>query len=124
MQERWCNFREERSPSVEGWGEQMGRPMKAIRFYGVDDQRVEELSVPQIRPDEVLIKVIAASMDGTDLERIHGSHSLPSASVVVEGHEYAGQGGEGGGNTARLRVGDRVTGPWGINCNECSYCKS
>src|SRR3989304_7976353 len=100
MQERLCNFPEQRT-SIERGAEQMGWPMKAIRFYGVGDQRVEELSVPQVRRDEVLIKVIAASMDGTDLERIHGSHSLPSASVVVEGHGYAGQGVEVGGKPRR-----------------------
>ena len=97
--------------------------MKAIRLHGVGDQRFEDLPVPQIRDDEVLIQVITASMDGTDLERIHGSHTLSSSDVVIEGHEYAGRVVEVADAVTRFEIGDRVTGPWGVHCQKCEYCR-
>ncbi len=96
--------------------------MKAIRLHGVGDQRVEDLPVPQIGDGEVLIQVIASSMDGTDLERIHGSHTISSSDVVTEGHEYAGRVVEVGRGVTQFDVGDRVTGPWGVHCRKCEYC--
>ena len=44
--------------------------MKAARMYGVNDIRVEECAIPQIGPDEILLKVKAAAICGTDLRMI------------------------------------------------------
>ncbi len=96
--------------------------MKAIRYYGLQDQRVDDIPDPRIESDEVLVEVLASSMDGTDIEHLRGTHSLPGSNVVVDGHEYAGRLVDVGSDVTRFAVGDRVTGPWGIHCGECAYC--
>lgn len=97
--------------------------MKAVRLHEVRDLRLEEVPVPEIGADEVLVKVIAASMDGTDLELFNGRHVLASKGAVAQGHEYAGEVVEIGPSVTRFRVGDRVTGPFGVHCDKCIYCR-
>ena len=97
--------------------------MQAVRLHEVRDLRLEEVPVPEIGPDDVLVQVIAASMDGTDLELFNGIHVLASKGVVAQGHEYAGRVVEVGRSVTRFRVGDRVTGPFGVNCEKCAFCR-
>ena len=61
--------------------------MRAAVYHGVNDVRVETVSVPEIGPGEVLIRVHSSGICGTDLKKIHsGSHSAPR----IFGHETAG----------------------------------
>src|ERR1700744_4863623 len=61
--------------------------MRAAVYRGVNDVRVETVPVPEIGPGEVLIRVAACGVCGTDLKKIHtGSHSAPR----IFGHETAG----------------------------------
>lgn len=98
--------------------------MKAIRLHGVRDLRLDEIPIPQVGDDEVLIQVRASSLDGTDLEILHGVHRLKEGQhLPVQGHEYAGVVVARGATVATLREGDRVTGPWGIHCGLCAACR-
>ena len=97
--------------------------MEAVRLHGVRDLRLEEVPVPEIGPDDVLVQVVAASMDGTDLELFNGRHVLSSKGAVAQGHEYAGRVVEVGPSVTRFRVGHRVTGPFGVNCEKCLFCR-
>ncbi|HWK26425.1 MAG TPA: zinc-binding dehydrogenase [Solirubrobacter sp.] len=66
--------------------------MKALVYHGPRDLRVEDRPIPEPGPGEVLLKVLACGICGTDL-RIHGGgHSAyPDGTVRVPGHEIAGE---------------------------------
>lgn len=97
------------------------KTMKAIRMYAPRDLRVEEIPVPKIKEGEVLIKVMAAGICGSDIPRINelGAYISP----ITPGHEFAGEIAETGKDIRSFRVGDRVTVPPILPCFECEYCE-
>jgi L-iditol 2-dehydrogenase len=64
--------------------------MKAFRYYGPGDGRIEELPVPEIRPGEVLIKVRASGICATDVKTLKRGHPKIKPGSVL-GHEVAGE---------------------------------
>lgn len=96
--------------------------MQAVRLNPDGEQTVTNVTVPQATGDEVLIQVLSSSMDGTDLEQIHGRHTIATTRDITQGHEYAGRVATIGESVTAFRVGDRVTGPFGIHCGACTYC--
>lgn len=100
--------------------------MKAIQCYGPKDLRYEEVPEPQVGPDDVLIRVRAAAVCGTDLEVYDGTMfyltSGMSALPFIPGHEWSGEVAGLGVNVSEFSVGDRVTGECSVGCRECSYC--
>ncbi|WP_446744518.1 zinc-dependent dehydrogenase [Silvibacterium acidisoli] len=94
--------------------------MRAAVYRGVNDVRVETVPVPAIGPDEVLIRVAACGICGTDLKKIHtGSHSAPR----IFGHETAGTIAAVGERVQGFSVGDRVMVFHHIPCGHCYYCR-
>ncbi len=94
--------------------------MRAAVYRGVNDVRVETVPVPQIGPGEVLIRVAACGVCGTDLKKIHtGSHSAPR----IFGHETAGTIAAVGEGVQGFAVGDRVMVFHHIPCGKCYYCR-
>jgi L-iditol 2-dehydrogenase len=94
--------------------------MRAAVYRGVNDVRVETVPVPQIGPGEVLIRVAACGVCGTDLKKIHtGSHSAPR----IFGHETAGTIAAVGEGVQGFGVGDRVMVFHHIPCGKCYYCR-
>lgn len=94
--------------------------MWAAVYRGVNDVRVETVPVPEIGAGEVLIRVAACGVCGTDLKKIHtGSHSAPR----IFGHETAGTIAAVGTGVADFAVGDRVMVFHHIPCGECYYCR-
>lgn len=94
--------------------------MRAAVYRGVNDVRVETVPVPQIGPGEVLIRVAACGICGTDLKKIHtGSHSAPR----IFGHETAGTIAAVGAGVEGFAVGDRVMVFHHIPCGQCYYCR-
>ena len=94
--------------------------MHAAVYRGVDDIRVEEVPVPSIGPGEVLLRVEACGICGTDLKKIHtGSHSAPR----VFGHETAGTVAAVGEGVAGFAPGDRAMVFHHIPCGHCYYCR-
>lgn len=94
--------------------------MRAAVYHGVNDVRVETVSVPEIGAGEILIKVASCGICGTDLKKIHtGSHSAPR----IFGHETAGTIVEVGEGVTKFAVGDRVMVFHHIPCGECYYCR-
>ena len=62
--------------------------MLAAVYHGPNDLRLEEVPVPEISPDEVLVKVLNASICGTDLRIYHGAHrKYPPGTMRIPGHE-------------------------------------
>jgi len=94
--------------------------MKAVVYRGVNDVRLEEVSVPVIGPGEILIRVHTCGICGTDLKKIAtGSHSAPR----IFGHETSGVVVKAGEGVGKFRAGDRVVVFHHIPCGECFYCR-
>ena len=99
--------------------------MKSAVFYGKHDLRVQEIEKPVIKEDEVLLKVMACGICGTDVHIFHGDEgaaATPSGTVL--GHEFAGVIEEVGSAVKGFKVGERVCVDPNKLCNECYYCKS
>lgn len=99
--------------------------MKAGVFYKKHDIRIEEVDMPSAAPDEVVIKVMACGICGTDVhifEGDEGAAATPSGTVL--GHEFAGLVTEVGENVKNIKVGDRVCVDPNKLCGECYYCRS
>ena len=83
--------------------------MKAAVYYGPNDIRVEQVPIPKIGPDEILLKVLNANICGTDLRILHGHHrKYPEGTIRIPGHEVAGIIHEVGENIQKYAPGDRV----------------
>lgn len=97
--------------------------MKAAFYYGKQDIRVEETDVPQIGDNDLLIKVRAAAVCGTDL-RIYkfGHFKIPEGDKRVLGHEIAGEIVNVGKNVKGYEVGMRVATPPNVGCGHCEWC--
>ena len=101
--------------------------MKAIVIYGPSDARYEEVPVKKPQDGEVVIKVKAIGLCGTDYELYtndmvyikEGICKLP----MIPGHEWSGVITEVGSNVAGFKVGDKVTGECTVSCGVCSFCK-
>jgi 2-desacetyl-2-hydroxyethyl bacteriochlorophyllide A dehydrogenase len=71
--------------------------------------------------DDVLIKVHAAGICGTDLHIFKGEYE--ATYPLTPGHEFSGEVVAVGANVSRFHVGDRVTADPNIPCNKCDYCQ-
>lgn len=89
-------------------------------YYNNNDIRVEEMPVPTIGADEMLVKVMASGICGSDVMEWYRLHKAP----LVLGHEIAGEVVEAGENVKGFAVGDRVVAAHHVPCNECHYCMS
>lgn len=70
----------------------MTETMLAAVYHGPDDLRVESVPMPQIGPDEVLLRVLRANICGTDLRILHGGHrKYPPGTARIPGHEVVGE---------------------------------
>lgn len=95
--------------------------MKAVRLHGREDLRVEDIETPSIGSKEVLLRVKAASICGTDLHIYHGGYP-PKKTPIILGHEYSGVIEEVGPDVKGFEKGDRVAGSPIIPCGSCYYC--
>lgn len=104
---------------------QLPQTMKAAVMHNTREIKIEEYPVPKIGPDEVLIKVMAVGICGSDLH--YYSHGRIGKYVVdkpfILGHECAGDIAAIGSNVQRFQVGDRVAVEPGVTCGRCDSCK-
>jgi L-iditol 2-dehydrogenase len=89
-------------------------------YYNNQDVRLEEMPVPQIHPGEVLMRVEASGICGTDLLEWYRLHKAP----LVLGHEVAGVVAAVGKGVKNYREGDRICAAHHVPCNTCRYCLS
>jgi L-iditol 2-dehydrogenase len=82
--------------------------------------RVEEVPVPEVGDGEVLIKVAACGVCGTDIKKIFYGYVAPPQ---ILGHELAGTVVEVGQGVTRWKAGDRVMSFHHIPCENCYYCE-
>jgi L-iditol 2-dehydrogenase len=83
--------------------------------------RVEEVAVPEVGDGEVLIKVAACGVCGTDIKKIFQGYVEPPQ---ILGHELAGTVVAIGRGVGKWKLGDRVMSFHHIPCEECFYCKN
>jgi L-iditol 2-dehydrogenase len=87
----------------------MKQTMLAAVYHGPHDLRVEEVPLPEIGPDELLVKVLNANICGTDLRILHGGHrKYPPGTVRIPGHEVVGVIAGAGEQLAGYPLGQRV----------------
>ena len=99
------------------------RTMKAAVLFGLGDLRVVEIPVPRPSRLEVLIRVEACAICGTDPKIVaHGWPGNPPFGEYVPGHEYAGTVVELGEGVSGFREGDRVAVEPHKGCGSCENC--
>ena len=96
--------------------------MKAAVLEAIKRITVKDIPAPVPKDDEVLIKVKACGMCGTDLKLYHGQYT--ARVPVVPGHEYAGEIVELGKNVRNLKVGQRVVSDPNESCGKCYWCRN
>ncbi len=97
--------------------------MQALLLQSPNNWAITEIPVPEIGPDEVLIKVKFAGICHTDLEILDGR--IDQAYIkypIVPGHEWSGVVEECGNNVNRFRHGDRVVAEQVVRCCYCRNC--
>lgn len=99
---------------------------KIAFLHGPHDLRVEEVEVPKLKPDQVLIKTGACGICGSDVECFEGKSAEGRYDIgpYTPGHEWGGQIVElGSGVKGELAVGNKVTGDCVMACGVCRNCK-
>src|SRR2546428_7833776 len=96
--------------------------MNAVVLHDADDMRVEQWSVPQPGPGEVLLKVEVASICGTDVKVLHRTLQGQPAGEFIMGHEYAGTVAALGPGVDEFKIGDRVAVEVHKGCERCENC--
>jgi L-iditol 2-dehydrogenase len=94
--------------------------MRVAMYYNNNDVRLEEMPVPRIGPGEILVKVIASGICGSDVLEWYRIKKAP----IVLGHEISGEIVEVGKGVEKVKEGDRVFVSHHVPCNTCRYCRS
>ncbi len=92
--------------------------MRVAMYYNNKDVRIEERPKPKIGPGEILVKILASGICGSDVMEWYRIKKAP----IVLGHEIAGEIAEVGQGVEKYKVGDRVFVSHHIPCNTCRYC--
>jgi len=95
--------------------------MRAAVLYGVRDLRLEDVPTPEFSTDEVLIKINATGICGTDVHIYRGEWKTNMP--IILGHEFSGVIAETGHNVRNLKVGDPVVAEPNILCGSCYFCR-
>jgi len=99
--------------------------MLAAVYHGPGDLRIEEVPVPKIGPGELLLKVLSASICGTDLRIFHGNHRMcPEGTIRIPGHEVVGTIAEIGEGLEGFSLSERVFVAPNTGCGHCAQCVS
>ena len=92
--------------------------MRVAVYYNNRDVRIEERPIPKIGAGELLVKVLASGICGTDVLEWYRIKKAP----LVLGHEITGEILRVGEGVERYKVGDRIFVSHHVPCNTCHYC--
>jgi L-iditol 2-dehydrogenase len=95
--------------------------MQAARLVAVNRMMLEQVPVPKPGPGDLLVRVEACGICGSDRHMFHGEY--PTALPVTLGHEFCGIVETVGAGVTRLKPGDRITGDPNIACGTCPNCR-
>jgi threonine dehydrogenase-like Zn-dependent dehydrogenase len=107
--------------------------MKAWRTYGKGDIRLDEIPMPKVKPDTVLMKVKMVQVSVTECQHLYGDvFTMPEwqkrfkeqGPQQLLGHEFCGEVVEIGKGVEGFKVGDRAFMGLDIPCHQCSNCKA
>lgn len=104
----------------------MEQMMKAARLYATGDIRVEDVKVPDLESNQVLIRVMAVGVCGSDVHYYRHGHIGDShlQGPLILGHELSGVIESVGSSVSKDRIGQRVAVEPQKPCRECDQCKS
>ena len=106
--------------------------MKAARYYGYKDIRVEDIAIPDVSKGNVRVRVAWAGICGTDRHEYTGPVWVPvdkphritgQQAPITLGHELSGVVVAVGEGVGDWQIGDRVTASGNIICHECDFCQ-
>jgi (R,R)-butanediol dehydrogenase/meso-butanediol dehydrogenase/diacetyl reductase len=108
--------------------------VRAARFHGREDVRLEEVPEPEAGPGEVKLRVLYAGICGTDVHEVYEGplftpgdvpHPLSGATnPIILGHEMSGEVVDVGAGVTSVQVGDLVAVEPLQTCGTCAYCRS
>ena len=93
--------------------------MRVGMYYSNNDVRTEEMPMPEIGPGELLVRIMASGVCGTDVVEWYRRDKVP----LVLGHEIAGEIMEAGKGVTKYKAGDRISASHHVPCGECHYCR-
>lgn len=98
---------------------------KAAFMYAPFNLKIEDLDIPPLKPNQVLIKLKACGICGSDVECFEGVSAEGRFDIApyVPGHEWAGQVVEIGSEVTSVAVSNKVCGDCVLPCNNCANCK-
>ncbi len=98
---------------------------KQAFMYGPEDLRVEEVELPELEPNQVLIKLGACGICGSDVECYEGESDEGRYDIApyTPGHEWAGKAVGIGSAVTSVEEGNKVVGDCVLPCNNCANCK-
>lgn len=96
--------------------------MKAIRLESVENLALREVGDPEPGPGEMLVRVEASGVCGTDRHLLHGE--FPSTPPVTIGHEFCGIVMKLGAGVTGFSTGQRITADPNIVCGRCEACQA
>ncbi len=94
--------------------------MRVAMWYNNRDVRLEEVPTPKIGPGELLVRIEASGICGSDVMEWYRLDRAP----LVLGHEIGGQIAAVGEGVTQYQEGDRITAAHHVPCNTCRYCLS
>lgn len=97
--------------------------MKAAITKGIDQMVVEEIDIPKIDDNGVLVKVKSCAICGSDIRIFHHGNNRVTYPAII-GHEIAGEVVEVGKNVTKFAVGDRIAIGADVPCGECAFCEA
>jgi len=92
--------------------------MRILMYHSNQDVRIDQMPVPKTGKGELLLKVIASGICGSDVMEWYRRDKIP----LVLGHEVAGEVVEIGAGAHKFSLGDRVAATHHVPCNTCHHC--
>jgi L-iditol 2-dehydrogenase len=89
-------------------------------YYSNNDVRIQEMPVPKIGDGEILVKIHASGICGSDVLEWYRKDKVP----LVLGHEIGAEIAEIGKGIAKYKIGQRIAAAHHVPCNECRFCKA
>ncbi len=101
-------------------------------MYAPYDFRIDEIPIPEIGPEEILIQVEGCGICAGDIKTLHGGIRVWGTSPetcnieapVTGGHEFVGRVVEYGDKVQGVKIGDRMVSEQIVPCRECRFCKA
>lgn len=89
--------------------------MKALRFNAQDVPAIEELPIPEIKEDEILVAARSVGVCHSDIDLLSGRYIIPFSYPIIPGHEWSGEVAKVGASVSGFQPGDAVVGECVIN---------